>query len=79
LILVYGRLAPISEDSAGIARNFIVTNDLWVFFFNPSPFLPHVFFHLDLKEVLGDFVPPNFRETWILYQYSSRLVVFDYV
>ena len=72
-------LRPISEDCAGIAWDLIVANDLWIFFLYPSPFLPHVLFHLDLKEVLRDFIPPDFRETRILNQYSRRLIVFYYI
>lgn len=51
-----------SEYCAELFWYFIVAYDFWVIFYIFAPFFTGMLFHLDLKEILCDFIPSQIRQ-----------------
>lgn len=68
-----------SENIAGVTRDLVVADDLWVVALNLGPLVSEVLLHFDLKEVLADLITPDLWPTRVLNQNSSGLVILNHV
>jgi hypothetical protein len=69
----------LSENSAGITGDLVVTDNLRVFAVDLGPLVLEMPFHFDLEEVLTDFILSYVRSAGVFNQNSSRLIILDVV